>query len=229
MKKEKLKKSKDTSEVIATGVAFVFGTFLLALCYNLFFVPNEIVVGGISGLGLIISKLTGINVQLFIYMAQVFCIFISYILLGKEETKKTILGSILYPLFITFTIPIARVLISHLSFQEILVTVVLAGLLYGISNGIIYRIGYSTGGGDVLIKLLCKYFHFSEGKSSIILNIFIIIFGAFIFGIDTAVYAVIILVINSIKLYKMNLKLDLQYFLQLVVIHIIKELLLCVL
>ena len=204
MKREELSKSNIIS-LVMTGLGFVFGVFCLALSYNLFFVPNNIVVGGLSGLSIIVNELFGINAQAFIYIASFILLIICYIFLGKEESKKVLLGTFLYPLFVTFTSPIAKVLINYITFKEILVTVILASLLYGFSNGIIYRLGYSTGGGDVIVKLMCKYFHISEGKGVLIFNIFIILFGAFIFGVDTAVYATIIIVIGSTIVDKISI------------------------
>ncbi len=197
MKEENTLKSKDTREIIVTGVSFVFGTFCLSLCYNLFFVPNDIVVGGVSGLGILVHELTGFNSQVFIYVVSILLLIVSYIFLGKDESRRALIGTFLYPLFITFTSPIAKFLVSYLSFEEILVTVVLAGLLYGFSNGLVYKFGYSTGGSDVLVRLGCKYLHFSEGEGVLIFNIIVVLFGAFVFGVDRAVYAIIIIVIGS--------------------------------
>lgn len=202
MKRENTKRifsiSKDTKELLIIGISFVFGTFCLALCYNLFFVPNNIVVGGTSGLAIILEELFNINSEVFIYATSIFLLIVSFIFLGKEDTERTVIGSLLYPLFITFTAPLAKFLLNYLAFQEILVTVLLAAMLYGFSNGIIYKYGYTTGGSDVVMQLLCKYFHWSEGKSSIVFNILIILFGAFTFGFDMGVYALIILVVSSI-------------------------------
>ena len=199
------KVENDTKKTILTGLGFVFGVFCLALCYNLFFVPNNIVVGGVSGLSIIVKEVTNINAQVFIYVANFILLIVSYIFLGKENSERVLVGTILYPLFITFTSPIAKILITFFTFKEILVTVIAASLLYGFSNGLIYRVGYSTGGGDVVIKLMCKYFHITEGKGFLIFNMIIIILGAFIFGIDTAVYAIIILIVSSIMVDKISI------------------------
>ena len=195
----------ETRQVIFTGIGFVFGVFCLALCYNLFFVPNNLVVGGVSGISIIIQKISNINGQLFIYITNLVLLLVSYLFLGRENTERVLVGTILYPLFITFTAPLANILIHYLTFEEILVTVITAGLLYGFSNGLIYRVGYSTGGGDVIIKLMCKYFHITEGKGFLIFNIIIILCGAFIFGVDTAVYAIIILVMSSVMVDKISI------------------------
>ncbi len=195
--KEEIKISKDTKETILTGVSFVFGTFCLALCYNLFFNPNDIVVGGMSGIAIVVNHLTGFNSQVFIYVSSTLLLIVSYLFLGKEETKRVIIGTFLYPLFITFTTPIANLILPYFTFHEMIVTVALASLLYGFSNGLIYKYGYSTGGGDVIIRLLSKYLHMSEGTSVLLFDSFIVLLGGFVFGVEKAVYAVIIIVIAS--------------------------------
>lgn len=195
--KEEIKISKDTKETILTGVSFVFGTFCLALCYNLFFIPNDIVVGGMSGIAIVINHLTGFNSQIFIYVSSTLLLIISYLFLGKEETQRVIIGTFLYPLFVTFTSPIAKLILPYFTFHEILVTVALASLLYGFSNGLIYKYGYSTGGGDVIIRLISKYLHMSEGTSVLLFDSFIVLLGGFAFGVEKAVYAVIIIIIAS--------------------------------
>ncbi len=205
MKKKSGLISKDTKEIIITGISFVFGTFCLALCYNLFFVPNNLVVGGVSGLGLVIEKLCGFNSQLFIYATSFLLLIVSFCFLGKSETKRVVIGSFLYPVFVTFTEPMSEFLLNYLTFQEILVTVVLAGTLYGFSNGLVYKFGYSTGGSDVIVRLMRKYLHMSEGRGVLIVNIFIILTGAFVFGVDNAIYATIILVIGSMIVDKIIL------------------------
>ena len=197
--------SRESRYTIVVGSAFVLGTFLLALCYNLFFVPNNLVVGGMSGLAMVFEQLIGLKSQIFIYGSSILLLFVSYIFLGKNETKNVLIGSLLYPVFVTFTSPIAKAILVYFSFQEILVTVALSCILYGVSNGIIYKYGYSTGGSDVLVRVLSKYCHLNEGISIIIINIFIILSGGYIFGVDTAVYAIIILVVSSMIVDKISI------------------------
>ncbi len=205
MKRDNKLTNDDTKKIIVIGVSFVLGTFLLALCYNLFFLPNNLVVGGMSGLGIIFEDLTGFKAEYFIYLSSFILLIINYIFLGKEETKRVLIGTFLYPLFITFTAPLAKFLLQYLVFEQILVTVILAGILNGISNGLIYKFGYSTGGSDVLVRLECKYLHFSEGQSNLITNTIIILASAFVFGVDLAVYAIIINVISSTLVDKISI------------------------
>ena len=117
-------------------------------------------------------------------------------------TKRTIVGTILYPVMITFTLPIANVLVNYLQFDELLITAILAALLYGISNGLIYKSGYTTGGNDVLMQILNKYLHIPESKGLMVVNVVVIICCTFVFGIELGIYALIIMIISSVFIDK---------------------------
>lgn len=193
---------RDNKGVIVQGVSFVLGTFLIAICYNLFFLKSDLVVGGTSGLAIIFEELIGFNSNLFIYISSIVLIILSYLILGKEATKNTIIGSLLYPLFITLTKPIVTVIDPYFEFEETLVTIILAALVYGLGSGIVYKSGFNTGGMDVLVKMGCKYFHIPDGKALMFFNSLVIIFGGFVFGIDRVIYAIIIIVISSLLVDK---------------------------
>lgn len=178
-------------------ITLLFGVTLLALNYNLFLVPNSLVIGGTSGLAIIFQEIFGLDPQIFLYIASALLIIVSFIFLGKDETAKTILGSFLYPFMVSLTAPIATYLKTYLTFDSFLVIVLIAGLLSGLSNGIIYKTGFTTGGSDILMKIINKYARVPEGKSVLYTNILIILAGGFIFGINKMIYAIIILFISS--------------------------------
>lgn len=189
-------------KIIFEGIAFVLGVFLLALCYNLFLLPNNFAFAGMSGIAIILHKLTGINPTTFIYIANFTLLIISFIFLGWDKTKKTIVGTLLYPMMITFTLPIAKVLMPYFQFEELIITAVLAALFYGISNGLIFKSGYTTGGNDVIMQLLNKYLHIPESKGLMVVNVIVIICCAFVFSIEIGIYALIIMFISSLLIDK---------------------------
>ncbi len=188
--------------IIIRGVLFVLSVFLLALCYNLFFLPNNLVIGGVSGLAIVVSEIAPINPTTFIYGSNIVLIIISYILLGKEKTKNTVIGAILYPIMITFSLPIAEFLLPYFQFSDLWLTALIASLLFGFGSGMVFRYGYSTGGSDIMISIVSKYLKFPEGQSMLMLNIIIISFAGFVLGIEMMVYALIMLYISSLVLDK---------------------------
>lgn len=175
----------------------ILGTALLALNYNLFLVPNNLVIGGTSGIAILLKELFGLTPSIFIMISSILLILISFLFLGAKETKRSIIGSILYPIFTSVTAPLASFMLKFLQLDSMVITVLIAGTLCGISNGLIYKTGFTTGGSDIIMKILNKYAKVPEGKAVFSINLVIMLFGAIIFGANKFIYALIVLFINS--------------------------------
>ena len=176
-------------------IEFIFGCFLVALAFNLFMSPNNLVAGGISGLSLVLKHFFGLNPSMIISISNVFLIILSYLLLGKEKTKMSILGSILFPVFVSMT----EHLSTYISFKEseMILIAIFGGVLQGIGAGLIFRAGYSTGGTDILNMIISKIFKISLGNSMFFTDGTIIVIGAFVFGFNHLMYSLIILYLIS--------------------------------
>ena len=103
---------------------------------------------------------------------------------------------------ISVTSPIAKFLLDRSDVDEMIVIVCLAGFFYGVSNGIIYKMGYTTGGGDVIMQLLSKYCKIGSARANFIYSFIIIALSGLVFGISSLIYAVIILVISNMLIDK---------------------------
>ena len=176
-------------------IEFIIGCFLVALAFNLFMSPNNLVAGGVSGFSLILKHFFGLNPSTIISVANIFLIILSFLVLGKEKTKATILGSILFPVFVSLT----EHLSTYISFKEseMILIAVFGGALQGLGAGLIFRAGYSTGGTDILNMIVSKIFKISLGKSMIFTDGTIILIGAFVFGFNHLMYSLIILYLIS--------------------------------
>lgn len=179
------------------SIVLIFGVFLLAINYNLFLAPNEFVIGGTSGLAIIFKKLYGLDTAIFISITSFILILLSIVFLGWKETRRSIIGSILYPFFVSLTMPIASYLLPYLKFDNMIIIVLIAGILCGVANGLIYKTGFNTGGSDVLMKIINKYAKVPEGKAVFSINIIIMVFGFIVFGANKFIYALIILFLNT--------------------------------
>ena len=78
---EQILKKIDSKNLIGRYALLIFALFLSALSYNLFFVSGKIVVGGVSGVAIIIDELTNINPSLFILIVNVFLIICEILML----------------------------------------------------------------------------------------------------------------------------------------------------
>lgn len=189
--------NESDKETIFEGLSFVFGVFLYALCFNTFLIPNDLVVSGFSGVAIVTQRLFGWNPQVFIYVTNFILLGISFIFLNWKTTKKNIVGSIMFPLMITITTPVANFLNDKLIGDDFLIILLFSIILYGISSGLIYRSGFSTGGSDIIMQIINKYIKAGESKAMIVANSLIILLGMIVFGFDKGVYSFIILITST--------------------------------
>ena len=189
--------NSDVKEALIEGILFVVGVFLYALCFNLFLIPNDLVVSGFSGVAIVVQKLFGWPASTFIYITNAILLVVSFIFLGWKLTKRNIAGSIMYPLMITVSEPIANFLDNYIIGDDFYLVLLFAIILYGVSSGLIYRTGFSTGGSDIIMQILNKYLNISESKAMIVANSLIIIIGMIVFGFNKGVYSFIILICST--------------------------------
>lgn len=191
-----LKKVEEKNKTIRF-IVFLVCCFFVALTYNVFFVPNNLVIGGMSGLAIVVKEVTGLSTSIFLLASTVVILIISYIFLGKEDTKKNLIGATLYPIMATLTEPLAKFI--NIQFDSLLFTVFFSGLIYSTFLGFIYKVGYSTGGSDILNQIMCKYAKTSVGQAGVYINILVIFTAMFVLGIPKSIYAIFaLLLVNKI-------------------------------
>lgn len=176
--------------------SFILGSFIIAIAYNLFLAPNNLVAGGVSGIAIILKGLFGFDDFIVILFCNIFLLILSYFLLGKEKTSASVLGSLVFPLFVKLTSTIGQVITIDNS--QLLISSVFGGVLYGLGIGMIFKAGFTSGGTDILNQIFNKYFKMSIGKSMLCVDGTITLSSAFVFGANKLMYAIIVLYIISI-------------------------------
>ncbi len=174
-----------------------FGGILYALAISLFLNPLELAPGGVSGIAIIINSLTGISTGLMIFIFNLPLLIIALIKFGKEFCFSTVYVVAIYST--------ATDIISKLTDGQAIITTdpLLAafagGALMAIGIGIVFRAGSSTGGTDILIKLLRRrYRHINTGTIFFLFDLAIIAVSAVAFkNIEVALYALITVFIDS--------------------------------
>ncbi len=181
------------------------GVLILAVTYNTLLLPNDFVIGGTSGIAVILNELLNIDPALIIFVIELFLLVISFIFLGGKQTGMTIIGSLLYPLLISVTEVPCAMLVEHLNFESNLVIALISGITFGVGSAFVYKHGFSTGGSDILMQILNKYLKITTGNGLFLANVIVIILGVFVFDINTAVYGIIVIYLNSLIVDRMLL------------------------
>lgn len=176
---------------ISDYVYILFGTFIVAVAFQLFLMPNNIVSGGITGISIVLNSLTGWSPAVIQYFFNIPLLALAYIFLGKEAGNKTILGSLILPFFIS--------LISHWEplTNDIFLATIIGGLVNGLGLGIVFRAKASTGGTSVPVQILNKYTGLSLGTGSMIADGAVVFFSVVTFRVETIMYGLINLYITA--------------------------------
>lgn len=200
-KSDKILKIVEKAHLFKRYVFLLIGTFIYALAYNLFFFKNNIVYGGASGISIITQKI--IDPSAMIFILNVLFLIMSLIFLGKKQTFNSIVGSLLYPLFVNLTKDVGNYI--KIDNSNLLLIAIIGGVCVGTAAGIVFKSGFTTGGTDILNQIVAKYFKVSMGTSMLLTDGVITIIGGFFFGWTKVLYAIIVLYIINIMVDKVVL------------------------
>ncbi len=178
------------------------GMLIVSLAFNIFLMPSDIVLG-VNGLSLIFRKLFGWDTSLVILIGSLILLALSFGLLGKEKTTKSIAGSLMFPLFLELTewiIPYCE-----LGSTEPILIAITGSIICGFGFGLVFKSGYTTGGTDILKQIISKYFKTSLGKAMVLTDGAIIMISFFVFGLQKFLYSVLTMYLISYMIDKVIL------------------------
>jgi uncharacterized membrane-anchored protein YitT (DUF2179 family) len=163
----------------------VFGAILMGVGLEEFLVPNQILDGGIVGISIIFSHLTGVKLGIFIFTLNIPFFFIGYKQIGKTFALSTLLG--------IAVLSVTTSLLHHVPgiTDDLLLATVFGGIVLGVGVGIVIRYGGSLDGTEIMAILLNKKLPFSVGEIIMFFNIFIFGVAGFVFGWDRAMYSLL--------------------------------------
>lgn len=177
--------------VIFDYVQIIFGAALVGLAFNIFFLPARIAAGGISGVSTILYELFGTNPAYVQWIINIPLVILGLLLVGKEFSAKTIVGTFFVPFFIYLTSGF------QLSVDNPFLSSIYGGIMLGIGLGIVYRGNGSTGGTALIAQLLKKYTGISSGFSQLIVDGVVVVTSAFVFNFELALYALMSIYVTS--------------------------------
>jgi uncharacterized membrane-anchored protein YitT (DUF2179 family) len=174
---------------------FLTACYGVALNYNMFFAPNNLVVGGMSGLAIVVKKLTGIPIPIFLFSSMAILIIIAFVFLGKKKAFNTVIGATVFTLMVPLSAPLAEQL--NITIKSDFLMLLVTSLIYGGCSGLVYRAGYNTGGADVISAIINQYLKIPMGRANAFVNLTIVIIGSIVFGPTKTMYALFILIIAN--------------------------------
>lgn len=161
------------------------GAFLAALALETFLIPNTILDGGVTGVSIIISKLTEIPISLLVLVLNIPFVYIGYKNLGRGFLGRTVYSMISFSFFLELLKPLEP-------FTEVmLLATVYGGLLLGLGVGIVIHFGGCVDGTESVSIVISKKTSLSVGQIVLVFNLVIYTIAGFIFGFDRAMYSLL--------------------------------------
>lgn len=178
-------------------IYITLGVMLASFAVSFFLDPVNLVIGGVTGIGVILKYLLKYDISLYILIINLVLLFIGLIFLGKKFFLKTAYGSILFPAFVKlFNIIYSKIVDTPIT-DKILV-VLFSSLLMGIGIGIVIKYGGTTGGSEIPQNILLKYFHIPYSVSLYIIDGLVIIGGFVVFrDINAVLYGLIYIYLSG--------------------------------
>ncbi len=182
---------KDKKQIFDFFIVMV-GTFLTAISVVVFFDANELVLGGVSGISIVIKELGkmffGMELPLSIisFAINLPLLIAAYIIMGKGFLGKTVFSTVLFSIFLEITkfLPVYK--------GELMLAAIYGGAVLGVGAGFIFKGRATSGGSDLLAAMIYKFnSHISLSKILFIIDAIVIGIGLFVFGVEKSMYSVI--------------------------------------
>lgn len=188
---------KKFTHIARNSLVLLAGNLLLAFLVNTFILPSNIIMGGATGIGVVLSKILPLDTATIVLIFNILMLILGAAVLGKKFFISTVASSLLYPIFLGI---MQRIPALSITTENPLLFVLFGGSMLGLSLGIIMRIGASTGGADVLALVCQKWFHAPVSVCVWIVDGLIILGQALFATSDQILYGIVFLVTESLVL-----------------------------
>ncbi len=170
-------------------------TLVMAIGTYFFKFANNFTFGGITGLAVLVAKTGFMSASDFTFIMNMILLVIGFIVLGRKFAAKTAYCSILLSVVLSL---LERVYpMNHTLTDQPMLELCFAIALPSLGSAILFNIGSSSGGTDIIAMILKKYSSFDIGRALIASDILITVAGCFVFDIKTGLYSFLGLAIRS--------------------------------
>lgn len=179
---------KKQNEILIHLISFIgitTGALLAAFSIQTFLSPNMILDGGVIGISMIVSKLTNISLSIFTIILNIPFLLIGYKNLGKKFLIKAVYAMLIFSCFLTMFSNVNELT------DDILLATIYGGIILGIGVGLVIRSGGCLDGTESVAIIINKKTSFSTGQIIMLFNIFIYLTAGALFGLDKALYSLL--------------------------------------
>lgn len=178
-------------------VILVF-SFVYACSISLFLEPNNLAPGGVTGISIIVNHYTGLSTGICYFLFNIPIMILGAYKFGLKFIFSTIVTIILNSAFVDMLAPLGPLT------TEPILAALFGGALVAVSLGLILKVGSTSGGTDIIVRVLKLHFpHIETGRLFMFIDIVIVAISAIAFrNINVALYAAVAVIVSSIVMDK---------------------------
>lgn len=174
------------------------GTFIIAAAIYFFMMPANLVMGSMSGLAMVLIHVVPMPISLMTFLLSAGCLIIGLILIGKEFGVKTVYTSMLLPVFLRL---FEMLFPGNPSLtDEVLLDALCCILLISVGQAFLFQANASSGGTDIIAKILNKYLHLELGTAVAVTGGMIVLSSVFVYDTKTLVIGMVSTYFNGVML-----------------------------
>ncbi len=170
------------------------GVLITALGVVIFLIPNNIAAGGASGLAIVLNRFINLSVGVWMYVINMVLFLIAFILIGFDFSFKTIYCTFMFNFLIDF---FDRIIPIYKYNGDMIIAVFFGDILTAIGMALTFSQNASTGGTDILAKIMNKFFGFPMGLGILVLDFSIGMSAGFAYDINTGMYSILAIIVNG--------------------------------
>lgn len=178
-------------EITKTLIVIAAGAFIFSFGVNYFVIANGLGEGGVTGIALVLNYSFGIAPSLMILLLNIPLFILGLWKLGYRSMIYTIIGTLFVTLFLWLTDEL------HSPMDDLLLAALFGGLFIGLGLGIIFRIGGTTGGSDIIARLMFRKHRISIGRTMLIIDATVIAGSSFVIGQEKTMYTLVMVLVGS--------------------------------
>ena len=173
--------------LVINGIYVLMGVVLITISVNSFFLRLKIAPGGVSGLATVIHYLSGLSVGTIVFALNIPLFIAGFLAFGKRFSVKTLIATVLLSVLLDATLWLPQVT------DDLLLASIFGGMIMGCGMALVFKGGATTGGTDILAKVVNKYFPaFNISEQLFVIDGMVVIFAMVVFkDFDIGLYAII--------------------------------------
>ena len=161
------------------------GTALTAIALEYFFFPSDIAAGGVSGIGLVINKLLGLDTSIVVLVLNISLFILAFLVLGKSFGAKSIYATIMLSVFMWI---IEKFFTPGVLTENMFLASFFGSIILGMGAAIVFHQGASTGGTSIIASIISKFTPIGIGISVLLTDSFVCILAISVFGVDKGLF-----------------------------------------